>query len=183
MRIIGACGFAQSGKDSLAKLLVEKEGYERRAFADLMKEMLFIINPYVRYANDYGATQFLPVRDLVKTLGWEDAKKYSNVRELLQRLGTEAGRDVLGENVWVNAVFDNFSGEKLVISDVRFPNEAEEIRRRGGAIVRIVREGFGPINGHISETAFKGQDFIIYNDGTPQDMLNKFRAFEKDFYE
>jgi len=102
---------------------------------------------------------------------------------MLQRLGTEAGRDILGENVWVNAVFETFTGEKLAISDVRFPNEAEEIRNRGGAIVRIVREGFGPINGHISETAFKGQDIIIYNQGTPQDMLDQFRDFEKGFYE
>jgi hypothetical protein len=183
VKIVGLCGYAQSGKDTLAKMLVEKEGFERRAFADLMKEMLLRINPYVRYANDYGVSQYITVEELVNVLGWEEAKKYSNVRQMLQRLGTEAGRDILGENVWVNAVFETFTGEKLAISDVRFPNEAEEIRNRGGAIVRIVREGFGPVNGHVSETAFKGQDIIIYNQGTPQDMLDEFRRFEKDFYE
>jgi len=69
VKIVGLCGYAQSGKDTLTKMLVEKEGFERRAFADLMKEMLLRINPYVRYSNDYGVSQYITVEELVNVLG------------------------------------------------------------------------------------------------------------------
>jgi len=169
--VVGLCGFAQSGKDTLASLLVEQRGYERRAFADIMREMLLRINPLVLGSPTEGA--FYPTRlsRLVRDNGWDGAKQIDEVRALLQRLGTEAGRELLGENVWVDALFSKPLYSPLVISDVRFPNEAERIHNEGGFIVRIVRDGVTPPNAHISEVAYSEQDFTIYNNGAPEDML------------
>ena len=63
----------------------------------------------------------------------------------------------------------------MVVPDVRFPDEAQSIKERGGVIVRIKREGYEPVNAHISETAYQDQDFIIVNDGTPEDLYNEFK--------
>lgn len=173
--IVGLCGYAQSGKDTLAQLMVREMEFERRAFADLMKQMLLLMNPYVRFTNDFGMSQFMKLKDLIDAIGWEEAKQYSEVRVLLQRLGTEAGREILGEDVWIRPVLDKPFVKNLVVSDVRFQNEADAIKARGGTIFRIIREGRGPANGHISESAYRDQDFIIYNDGEPHKMLEQLK--------
>lgn len=69
-------------------------------------------------------------------------------RRLLQLVGTEAGRDILHPNLWVNALFtdfhlipDNYYGKQpnWIITDVRFPNEVEAIEDRGGIVLRVNR--------------------------------------------
>lgn len=172
--VVGLCGYAQSGKDTLAALLVEQRGYERRAFADNMREMLLRINPLVLGNPTEGAFHPTRLKRLVETHGWEQAKKIDEVRSLLQRLGTEAGRGILGDNVWVDALFAQPIHSPIVISDVRFPNEAERIHQEGGFVVRIIRDGVTPPNSHISETAYSDQDFIIHNNSTPQAMVDSY---------
>ena len=181
--IVGLCGFAQSGKNTLADMLTEKEQFKQIAFADKMKKMLAVINPYVRYTNDHGAVHFLRVQEAVELWGWEDTKKFTEVREMLQRLGTEGGREILGENIWVASAFNDVTmGDKnVVFTDVRFENEARAIKYVGGIIIRIVRNGVHPVNGHSSETAYIGQDYIINNDGTPSDMYEQFRKIINEY--
>jgi dephospho-CoA kinase len=175
--IIGLCGNGQSGKDTLAVGLVKYYGFERHAFADPIRNMLYALNPLVLTdAAAFNEGMLYPIRlkKLVDQYGWEVAKQSNEVRILLQRLGSEAGRDQLGENVWVDALFNKAQAPLIVITDVRFPNEAEAIKQRGGIIVRVEREGYGPINGHHSEVAFKGQNILIHNSGTPKDLLATF---------
>jgi hypothetical protein len=149
--IVGLSGWAQAGKDSTGNLMVAHHGFERIAFADALRSMLYTLNPLT------GAGR---VRDVVDGWGWEYAKSLPEVRALLQRLGTEAGRDVIGENVWVDAAMAKIEpGGRYVITDVRFPNEAEAIRQRGGEVWRIVRDAWQPANGHPSERALDGYDF------------------------
>jgi hypothetical protein len=163
--LVGFCGIAQSGKDTAASLLVQRHGFERRAFADPMRDMLYAINPRVIHYNVDGSPIITTVQQLVDDAGWEFAKKSSDVRSLLQRLGTEGGREILGENIWVETLFKK-KYNNLVISDVRFPNEAAEIHRRNGIIIRVVRGGVELPNQHHSETAYDNQDYTIVNDGT-----------------
>ncbi|MYT31724.1 MULTISPECIES: hypothetical protein [unclassified Streptomyces] len=115
----------------------------------------------------------------VDTYGWEKVKRvHPEVRLYLQRLGTEAGRQVLGEDVWVNALFRDYETwtNPTVISDVRFPNEAGAIRKRGGLVVEIRRPSQALIenSNHVSENALAGWDFdvTILNTGT----VEGFRA-------
>lgn len=170
--LVGIAGFAGSGKDTLAEQMVKKLGFSRGSFADTVRNVLYATNPVVGFT---VVPTFL--QDAVNYLGWEKAKySYPEVRGLLQRLGTEGGRNHISDSVWVDALFNSPHAARLVIPDVRFPNEAEAIKKRGGIIVRVNRDGYEPINSHVSETAYSGQDFVLYNDGTPEDLLTQFAA-------
>ncbi len=159
--IIGLAGYAQSGKDTVASILVNDHHFHRIAFADIMKEMLYRLDPVIGMKSD---DSFHRVSDLVSAYGWEKAKESKEVRSLLQRLGTEAGRELFGEDHWVNICFEqNLSANGwLVVSDVRFPNEADAIRNRGGKVYRVRRPGYGPVNFHASETSLDDYEFDGY---------------------
>lgn len=169
VEVIGLSGYARSGKDSVAKVLVEEYGYTRLAFADTLREALYALNPNI--ASDFGVG---PLREVVDRVGWDKAKVvFPEVRELLQRLGTEAGRDLIHPNVWVDATFTKMQdGGKYVISDVRFPNEADAVKQWGGKVWRIMRPDTGPANDHPSETALDDYlpDVRLHNDGTLDDL-------------
>lgn len=170
--IIGLCGFAQTGKDTLANELVARLGFERRAFADTLRNVLYELNPIV-YGDGPGNVE--RVQDLVDAWGYERAKiEHPEIRALLQRLGTEAGRKYIAEDIWSRVVFENAHGPRLVIPDVRFPNEAKAIKDRGGIIVRVTREGYTPINAHVSEIAYTDQDYLLENNGTPEELFELF---------
>jgi hypothetical protein len=171
--VVALCGYAQAGKDTVGNILVEQHGFERLAFADALRDMLYALNPdtWVRWPEDGGVTSPVPwpVELIVDRHGWEWAKANTGVRELLQRLGTEAGRNILGDSIWVDTCLAKIKpGGRYVITDCRFPNEADAVRNLGGQVVRVTRPGCGPVNGHPSETALDDYRFDaeILNDGT-----------------
>lgn len=174
--IFGLSGYARSGKDEAAKVLVNEFGYRRVAFADKLREFLYALNPYVRcnVEDDRGCPVYRPLREIIDWQGWDGYKSghYSEgIRSLLQRLGTEAGRETLWDNIWVDAALTGVSvDDRVVVTDVRFPNEADAIKRRGGVMVRVNRDGNGPAtdkynNVHKSETSLDDYkfDYIITN--------------------
>lgn len=166
--LIGLAGAARSGKDTAAQSLLDM-GWTRRAFADKVRDVLYAMNPVLDESS--YADGFTSLRYEVDHYGWESVKEmYPEVRRYLQRLGTEGAREVLGEDIWVDALFRDFeTWGPTVITDVRFPNEANAIRERGGLVVRIERPGQEPIReaGHRSENALAGYlyDDVIPNDG------------------
>lgn len=138
-------------------------------------------------------------------------------RELLQKVGTEAMRNVIHENVWVNALMadyhltpnksmdelfnEHFLNNKSeihyklpnwIITDMRFPNEMDAVKAKGGITIRVNRKGF-PITHsktgethllsrdafteHPSETALDDHkfDYVIDNDGTISDLIDKVK--------
>lgn len=154
--LVGLVGYAQAGKDTFAGFL----SYARLAFADPLKQLALACKPggfYPpgSYADDYGCD----LTDIVAEYGWEYTKaKVSGVREFLQDLGVGA-REILDPDIWVKAAFAKYDPtQPTVITDVRFPNEIEAIRHRGGVIVRVEREGHGPANGHVSEFAWQATE-------------------------
>jgi len=170
--VIGFTGYAQSGKDTIAKEFVDKLGYERVGFADSLKQILYALNPRVELFNDDFIGHW-HVKNIVDDRGWDEAKKEPEIRELLQRLGTEGGRSAMGEDIWVKTLFAQPHGARIVIPDVRFENEANEIRRRGGKVVQIVRPGVGPVNSHASDQINFEADYIVVNDGTIEEAYKK----------
>ncbi|MCD2462429.1 hypothetical protein MBT42_02500 [Streptomyces sp. MBT42] len=173
--IIGLSGYARSGKNEAAEALVQY-GWRQAAFADKLREFLYALDPLI--PGHYGAGN-LRLRKLVDSTGWDYAKvTYPEVRALLQRAGTEAGRKVLGANVWVDALFRELAdAPALVITDVRFPDEARAVADRGGVMIRVERPGVGPAKDkvgrvHESETALDGWDFdhVLVNDGSVRDL-------------
>ncbi|MCA1799820.1 MAG: hypothetical protein LC650_00815 [Actinobacteria bacterium] len=183
--IIGLSGFARSGKDEAAAALVA-EGFTRAAFADVLREMAYAADPYIQYAagDDIEPGRYRRLQSVVDTFGWEAAKeRFPDVRRLLQRLGTEAGRDILGKNIWVNTVLRRVADiEDVVITDVRFSNEGAAIKEHGGVVVNITRPGIGPVNGHISDNALEDYPFDEYirNDGTVEDLHAMILEVVKD---
>jgi hypothetical protein len=177
--LVGLTGFARTGKDSLAQELVKNYGFQRKGFADNIRGILYSMNPRLPDPNwgdvgdNFGSNGVVRVNDYVDSFGWEKAKEVPEIRQLLQRLGTDGGRDHLGVNVWVDSLINGAHNARLVVPDVRFPNEYQAIKERGGVVLRIVRAGYGPVNGHISEVALQEQDYTIENDRTREDMLEE----------
>ena len=162
--IIGLSGYAQSGKDTVADILVAKYGYKRVAFADPIRKLLYELNPHL---NKHHSLQ-----EFVDEYGWDTAKKTSEVRSLLQNLGV-AARKVIDEDVWVNAAFNQTNEPgNYVITDVRFENEADKVKEFGGEVWRVKRPGVEAVNSHISEYALDGYkvDRILNNGGTLEEL-------------
>jgi hypothetical protein len=110
------------------------------------------------------------------------------VREFLQKLGTEAMREGLHTNVWVNALFADYrlwsDGRKdwypnWIITDMRFPNEMEAVEEREGITIRVTRPDFLSFDAmlHSSETALDDAefDYTIVNDSTIEDLVEKVK--------
>jgi len=170
--IIGLTGYAQSGKDTVAKVLVENYGFTRVAFADKIREYLYEMNPMF----DSIAGEPVFVRDRVDRDGWEKAKQSPQIRRLLQNSGV-AARKVFGPQFWVHEAMKSMLTDpridmNYVITDVRFLNEADMIRANNGQIWRIKRMGIEAVNGHISEHELDDYkvDQIFTNNGTLEDL-------------
>lgn len=167
MRLIGLSGFAQAGKDLAASFLVER-GFKRYAFADVLRWSLYNLNPPLIVNNTYIGR----VQDVVDDRGWEYAKtEIDEVRQLLQRFGTEVGRAIYGEDFWVDMVMSRLNEKgSYVITDARYPNEVQAIHDRGGKVFRIDRYNGKPANGHASENVHSLiVDGVIPNNGTVEE--------------
>ena len=162
--IIGLSGYARTGKDTVAEILVG-HGYRRVAFADKIREALLLLNPSVDAHDALGRRA--TVAQVVSLIGWETAKdSVPEIRGLLQRLGSDMAHPMFGKDCWVRLGLAAVDGP-TVFTDCRFPLEADAIRERGGQMWRVIRPGYGPVNGHVSEIALDGYlrwDRMLVND-------------------
>lgn len=169
--LIGITGRATAGKDSVGHILVEEHGYTRFAFADALKSMALALDPIISFDEDVcDDVQPKRLGDIVTNLGWEVAKTSPEVRRLLQVLGTEGVRDHIGEDAWIRAAGmkmrrAGWPDSRIVLTDVRFPNEAMFVREHGGEMWRVERDV--PKLDHASESQVDALrvDFTICNDG------------------
>lgn len=170
-KLIGITGLARSGKDSFGNILVSKHGFKRTAFANALKTAVAYI------ANEDTTLYF---DDETKELYTEALD--TTRRMALQKVGS-AVRLALGPDTWVRRVIRAWEAQgcpPTVITDVRYENEAEAIRSRGGIIVRVVRPGSG-LTGeaaqHESEMRLADNlvDIEIVNDGTLSELAFEAR--------
>lgn len=183
MEIIGLAGPARSGKDTIADVLAEitPGTVEQDAFADRLKLIAAIS---LGFSDDVGIAGVRRWADRLKeeeslAIVGPRATVTSKIsgREFLQRLGAEAIRGVLGADVLVDAVpFDRDGVDLLVLTDVRFENEAEAIRDRGGEIWRVYRPGTGGMR-HVSERPLPTDliDREVDNSGSIADLYATVR--------
>lgn len=166
--IIGISGRIGSGKDTLAQAIQEIDrSWEVRKFAGKLKQVASLLT-------GVDTSKF---EDQEFKKQWMSPDWGMTYREFLQKLGTDAVRDGLHTNAWVNALMAEYDNHTVspnwLITDVRFPNEAEAVERRGGLMVRTTRGIELPAEGlHASETALDNYPFraVIDNNGTIQDL-------------
>jgi len=179
--LIGLAGRARSGKDTAAQHLVNNHGFQSYAFADPLRDgLMHILNLSPCDFEGEQKEQALP------WLG-------RSPRELMQSLGTEWGRNSVHPELWLllaaqnldllARIHDNAHG--FVVSDVRFNNEAEFIRKRGGVVLHMDRVVASPVKLHSSENGIHVApgDLRLTNDGSfdelftnVNDILDTLRA-------
>lgn len=173
--LIGLTGYAGSGKDTVRNILEHRHDYDGIAFADPIRDMLTALLESCSITTDW-----LTERELKEKPIPELGLSY---RQMAQQLGTEWGR-ALKESMWLDiaaakvAMYSQYNSPGIVISDVRFPNEAAWIRAQGGKIWTIVRPGIEPVRAHASEDliATLPYDYVIYNQGTIDDLPRAVEA-------
>lgn len=172
-KLVGITGYATSGKDTFAKSLALRGGFKVMGMSDALLEMARVLNPLLQH--DDG--QLFELNRVLNMLGYTEAKKIPSVREYLQRLGTEAVRDIIGNDSWTRAAENRFvglleEGKNVAVTGIRFPNEGAMIKAYGGTLVKILREGTQPSNDHSSDTQLDTLpvDMVIFNNGTVDDL-------------
>lgn len=186
---IGLTGYPGSGKDTAADLMterLERAGYTvyRTAFARAMKDMLIAIDPV--YSDTVGGiyTTALDVLEAWKRRTAEHSNQFyeflslNATREKLQNLG-EVMRGI-DPDFWVKRTMKEIeeagSFDVVIITDVRYPNEEDIIRKRFGCIWAIKRPGCEAVNSHESErmTAriIMDADYTYHNQGSVGDLAS-----------
>lgn len=160
--LIGICGKARSGKDTVAEHLSCVYGFETYSLAKPLKSLVMDLFQ-MSHEQAYG-----DAKEII------DPRYDKSPRWLLQFIGTEVFRD-LYDDIWIDAGMREYRkclndrrqqcvelcepalDFGFVIPDVRFPNEFEAIKRNGGYIWKTVREDHigasSGIEGHRSETS------------------------------
>lgn len=186
--LIGLHGRAQAGKDTAANFIEswameQKKPFSRKSFAEPLKvsaarALGFEGEPFecVEFCNDLKFAARVKIewdndalaKSVSPTTSWEGWE--ISGREYLQLFGTEAHRDVFGMNFWVDVCLPdgNYDGPEIaVVTDVRFPNEAERIHDLGGEVWQVVRPSLGEASdAHASEVPlpYEQVDHVIIND-------------------
>lgn len=173
-RIVGIIGYAGVGKDTAAAYIANKYGYSQRAFADKLRETALLLGDTVIVGRAPWPYFWRPITytEAVTSMGYETAKRtYPEVRKYLVKMG-HGLRRVLGDSLWLDQVLGaKEDPTKIVISDVRYQNEADAILAQGGFLIYLERLGVGPANAtEAATTPFHCAHATILNSGTKEDL-------------
>lgn len=160
--LVGIAGPAGSGKNTVADIISSQFDVVQYAFAQPLKQMLQQGLGLNRHDTDGYRKEKV------------DARYGKSPREMLQTLGTEWGRNMVHPDIWViatneycQALHNENRVLSIVLTDVRFENEADWVRQNGGVIIHVQRLDASPVAAHASENGIKrlDADFTIHNDG------------------
>jgi hypothetical protein len=161
-RLIGLTGLPRSGKDSVAAVLSVNHDFAQMAFATPLKDALIVLLGLNRAHFADHALKEEPIDWIGKS-----------PRELMQTLGTEWGRGLVREDIWIRHAqrrLDNYRrfSASVVVTDVRYPNEADWLRKNGGELWHLLRrQAENVVNLHSSNIPLAiapGADSVIAND-------------------
>ena len=160
MKLVAFAGLAGAGKDTCADMLVAR-GYEKMAFADPLKgvaKALFELDDEQLWG---GRKEGL------------DMRYHKSPRQLLQLLGTDWVRQQIREDFWVARLVRDLDarlaqGKRVVLADVRFQDEVDAVRARGGLVFLVERDTVVKGQEHRSEqpAALRGLSGRVCNDGS-----------------
>lgn len=193
--LIGVVGFIGSGKGAVGDLL-EQKGFVKDSFAKPLKDACSAMFGWPRELLE-GDTEVSRKWREEHDSFWSEKFGYTFTPRLaLQLMGTEAGRNVFHQDIWVVSLLNRAKGKNVVVTDVRFKNEIDYIQQNGGIIVRVKRgeepewyklaedaaAGFSSAimeikdkGIHQSEWDWIGSDFnyTIENEGSLEDLGNQ----------
>ena len=165
---IGLVGQRNAGKTQVADRLVEKFGFEMLGFSD-------------------------PIYEIVKVFGFTDQqiqnKKFrelpldllggKSLYEFMVAIGDQFGRNMVQEDLWADLLFSRVKtakSDRIVVQNVRYPNEFEKCRARGAIMIGIETHlpllSEVPAEVHIP-SLLKKCDLLIDNFGYPIDLPEK----------
>jgi hypothetical protein len=210
--IVGFVGFIGSGKDTAADYLVNFHEFRRDSFANTLKDAVANVFGWDRVLLEGRTKEAREWREKVDTW-WAERLNMPNLtpRLMLQLWGTEVCRNGFHDDIWIASLENKMrkTGDYIVISDVRFPNEIKAIHNAGGIVVRIKRgddpewydaavsANAGP-NGnatwsisktrldklgiHASETAWVGGaiDHTVWNNSSIDDLFDQIKNLALD---
>jgi hypothetical protein len=200
--IIGICGFIGSGKDTIADYLTNFHEFRRESFANSLKDAVSMVFGWDRTMLEGRTKTAREWREQVDPW-WAERLSMPHLtpRWVLQYWGTEVCRKSFHDDIWIASLENKLrnSGDDIVISDCRFPNEIKSIKQAGGIVVRVVRgpepewytvaeyanEGqelfkqkLNELGIHASETAWVGTkfDYILDNNETIDDLYTQVKS-------
>lgn len=157
-----------SGKTTIAQVL-RNNGYYINSFAGPLKNMMVALLESAGYTNSEAWRMVRDKDSIIPALGFRS-------RTVQQRLGTEWGREIMRETFWVDIWRSKAERcTKVVADDVRFPNEAETIKRMGGQVWHVIRPSITNRETHPSEGLlddWTGFDRVVVNSGTIEDLAD-----------
>lgn len=196
--LIGVVGFIGSGKDTVADYLVNFHEFRRESFASTLKDAVSAVFGWDRTMLEGRTKEAREWREQVDP--WWAARldmPTLTPRWVLQYWGTEVCRRGFHDDIWIASLENKLrtSKDNIVISDCRFPNEIESIRKAGGVVIRVVRgpepfwydtalwanqglpefqEELKTLGIHASETAWVGTkfDYVISNNGSIEELYS-----------
>jgi|SRR5210317_887857 len=187
--VIGICGLIGSGKDTVAKFLIENHGYEKISFADSLKDGVSTVFGWDREMLEGQTDESRQWREEPDEFWSKETGKKITPRLILQLFGTDCMRNGFYDGIWVSLtkkkILEN-PETNYVIPDVRFSNEAQMIKDINGKVWRIRRGpdpvwfrmyqdiGVEPTDVHESEWRWANVSFdtIVDNFGTIDDLKN-----------
>ena len=162
-KIIAIAGRAQSGKSTVAAHLKTRNFTEDSFAAPIRKCVAHILG--------ISLTQLESCKE--QYLGPFDCTP----RKMMQTLGTEWGREMIQNDLWIASLQERIRHEptSIVISDLRFENEASILRLMGAEIWHIDRPGYIVADSHKSEAGIMQMphDYTLVNDGTEDDLRDR----------
>ena len=200
--VIGFVGFIGSGKGTAGDILCER-GYIKESFAKGVKDVAAQMFGWKRHLLEGDTEESRQFRENPDPFWSDRFGRPFTPREALQKMGTEVGRDVFHQDFWILQMENRlrFHDDPIVVTDVRFPNEIEWIRKVGGKVFEIQRGSTPPwykilsatypekdkesrwsimsdYDVHFSEWAWVGctMDGKIKNDGTLEDLTSAIES-------
>ncbi len=177
-RLLCLAGKAGAGKDTLADYLVREHGYVKYRFADPLKRL--IADRFGLDMNQVNTGDWRnEPRSFLGQKAGDFSENYFSLRSWMQWLGTEVGRTIGGEDVWVDAMWRSYiandSPKPMVVCDARFDNEAASFWAHGGDVLHIERPGAGAVLAHASEAGISEEFWSasVVNDGSVDEFLQR----------
>lgn len=176
--LIAITGRKGHGKDTAAAAFKD---HELIRFADALKKMVYAYLEYVGVSKE-TASRYVD-GDMKETpLAIWGGK---TTRYVMQTLGTEWGRFMIWDEIWINAWrMRTAMFKKVVTPDMRFPNEADAVAEKGGMILRVVDPLKPTVRGeHPSEDLADtlSVNYIVSNNGTIADLHRKVRLLAQEY--